>query len=83
MIKNLGGEISYLRIQNSLDNREIEYWFSILKTEFLSDINYKKITLRELEKEIAKFVNFYNNDRIQSNLNWKTPKEYYSLVSNI
>ncbi|MDJ1647188.1 IS3 family transposase [Mycoplasma phocimorsus] len=60
-------------MSNSLDNHEIEYWFSILKSEYLNRIEISKMTLKELKKVIRNFVNWYNNERIQSNLGWKTP----------
>ncbi|WAM08391.1 IS3 family transposase [Mycoplasmopsis cynos] len=38
-IKSLNGKISMSRIGNSLDNREIEYFFSILKSEIFPDFS--------------------------------------------
>lgn len=75
-VKSLNGRTSYSRIGNSLDNREAEYWFSVLKTEFIRDLNVRNLTLKMLNDEIKKFINYYNNERIQSNLNWKTPKQF-------
>ncbi|WP_218675408.1 IS3 family transposase [Mycoplasmopsis anatis] len=72
----MNGRTSYSRIGNSLDNREAEYWFSVLKTEFIRDLNVRNLTLKMLNDEIKKFINYYNNERIQSNLNWKTPKQF-------
>ncbi|WP_268952665.1 hypothetical protein [Mycoplasmopsis agalactiae] len=41
------------RIGNSLDNREVEYFFSILKTEMIADFqtNIKKLTFKELQEK--------------------------------
>ncbi|MDJ1645986.1 IS3 family transposase [Mycoplasma sp. M5725] len=72
-IRNNNSEISLSRVSNSLDNREIEYWFSILKSEYLNRIEISKMTLKKLKKVIRNFVNWYNNERIQSNLEWKIP----------
>ncbi|MDJ1645846.1 IS3 family transposase [Mycoplasma sp. M5725] len=33
------------------------------------------MTLKELKKVIRNFVNWYNNERIQSNLGRKTPQQ--------
>ncbi|MDJ1646094.1 IS3 family transposase [Mycoplasma sp. M6447] len=33
------------------------------------------MTLKELKKITRNFINWYNNDRIQSNLEWKTPRQ--------
>ncbi|WP_416741851.1 IS3 family transposase [Mycoplasma sp. Z331B] len=76
LIESKGGKCSYSRVGNSLDNREIEYWFSIYKTEFLPYIDCKSLTLEELDTLTGEFINFYNNERIQSNLEWKTPAQY-------
>ena len=64
------------RIGNSLDNRVVEFWFSILKTELISKLNVKKMSFKELEQAIAKFINYYNNIRIQEKLGWKSPVEF-------
>ncbi len=42
------------RIGNSLDNREIEYFFSVLKTEMLENFekSVKKMTLKNLSVSI-------------------------------
>ncbi|AXJ70943.1 hypothetical protein CH336_02930 [Mycoplasmopsis bovis] len=42
------------RIGNSLDNREIEYFFSVLKTEMFENFekSVKKMTLKELERRL-------------------------------
>ncbi|WNM15419.1 IS3 family transposase [Mesomycoplasma ovipneumoniae] len=72
-INKMGGTVSLSRIGNSLDNREAEYWFSIIKSECLNELDYSKITLEDLKKIIADYIFWYNNYRIQSILNWKTP----------
>ncbi|WNM16979.1 IS3 family transposase [Mesomycoplasma ovipneumoniae] len=68
------------RIGNSLDNREAEYWFSIIKSECLNELNYSKITFEDLKKIIADYIFWYNNYRIQSILNWKTPQQYAMML---
>ena len=35
---------SMSRVDNSLDNRIVEFWFSILKTEFIYNIDVKKMS---------------------------------------
>ena len=64
------------RVRNAFDNKEFEFWFSILKTELIYNLNTKKISFKELENEIANFINYYNNVRIQEKLNWMRPIEY-------
>ena len=53
------------RVGNALDNKEFEFWFSILKTELIYNLNTKKISFKELENEITNFIYYYNNVRIQ------------------
>ena len=67
---------SMSRVGNSLDNRVIEFWFSILKTELISKLNIKKMSFAELKQAIADYIYYYNNVRIQKNLNWMTPAQY-------
>ncbi|WP_322913023.1 IS3 family transposase [Mycoplasmopsis felis] len=58
-----------------MDNFEIEYWFGIIKTELLNDLDYSEITFDELNLKIKEYVDLYNKERIQSNLEWKTPQQ--------
>ena len=51
------------RVGNSLDNRPIEFFFKILKHEYLRLIPIKERTLQKLNNEIE-FITFsYNNER--------------------
>ena len=76
MLKKHHWTQSMSRVGNALDNRVVEFWFSILKTELIYNLNTKKISFKELENEIANFIDYYNNVRIQEKLNWMTPIEY-------
>ena len=67
---------SMSRIGNSLDNRVVEFWFSILKTELISKLNVKKMSFKELEQAIANYIDYYNNVRIQKKLNWMSPVQF-------
>lgn len=59
------------RIGSSLDNRESEYFFSILKSEMF--INFEKkvkeITFSQLKESIKNFIEWYNSERTLRNLN--------------
>ena len=48
------------RVGNSLDNREIEYFFSILKTEIFPIFQQKvrTLTFDELREKIDQFINW-------------------------
>ena len=76
MLKEFNWKQSMSRVGNSLDNRVVEFWFSILKTELIYKLNIKQMTFNELENEIDDFIHYYNNVRIQEKLNWMTPTQY-------
>lgn len=67
---------SMSRIGNSLDNREIEHWFGILKTELIYRINPAKLTFNQIEKIIENYIKYYNYERIQKKLLWMSPSHY-------
>ncbi|UWV80166.1 IS3 family transposase [Mycoplasmopsis felis] len=46
-----------------------------MKTELLNDLDYSEITFDELNLKIKEYVDLYNKERIQSNLEWKTPQQ--------
>jgi hypothetical protein len=72
------------RIGNSLDNREIEYFFSILKTEIFPNFyqTVKTLTFIELKNKIKEFIDWYNNERFLKKFNLKTPQELWDVYNN-
>jgi len=73
-LKEKGIVQSMSRKGNCLDNAIIENFFGILKSELYY---LKKYTsLDQLKKEIKEYINYYNNDRIKSNLNKMSPIQY-------
>lgn len=71
------------RVGNSLDNREIEYFFSILKTEIFPIFQQKvrTLTFDELREKIDQFINWYNNERFIKKFNLKTPHELWEAYT--
>ena len=67
---------SMSRVGNSLDNRVVEFWFSIFKTELIYKLDIKHMSFKELEQAIANYIDYYNNVRIQQKLNWNSPIQY-------
>lgn len=67
---------SMSRIGNSLDNRPIEYFFSILKHEYLWNMKFWKRDLDSLNNILPSWIYHYNHKRIQSNLGYKSPMDY-------
>jgi transposase InsO family protein len=55
-------------------NSPIENWFSQYKEESLR--NGKRLTMKEVKYQIKKYVQWYNNERIQKDLDYLTPIEY-------
>ena len=56
---------------NCLDNSPMENFFGILKQEMFYGVEFKDY--EELIKEIDKYIEWYNNDRIKTKLNGMSP----------
>jgi len=73
-IEKLGYTRSMSHRGHCWGNRPIENWFSQLKEEWIRP--YCKMTMKQAEKEIKKYVKWYNTQRIQKKLNYLTPEQY-------
>lgn len=67
---------SMSRSGNPLDNACIENFFGILKTEILYNITLRYNSVDHFQRELVKWIEFYNNERIQAKLNYLSPIEY-------
>ena len=56
------------------DNAVVELTYKIIKTKFA--FNRRFNSFEELEIELFDYINWYNNVRIHSSLNYLTPSEY-------
>ncbi|MBO7043279.1 DDE-type integrase/transposase/recombinase [bacterium] len=56
---------SMSRLGNSLDNHDIEFRFSIFKTELIYQLYIKRMLFVQLRQAIADYICYYNNIRIQ------------------
>lgn len=65
---------SMSRKGNCLDNAIIENFFGILKSEMFYTQKFNSI--EQLKNEIDKYIIYYNNQRIKSNLNKMSPIKY-------
>ena len=54
-----------------------EATFKIIKTEFVRQYTFD--SLDELNLELFDYVNWFNNRRIHSSLNYLTPREYRDI----
>lgn len=57
-----------------LDNATAESFFHTFKTESFYQQRFKN--LAEIEKEFVDYIDFYNNQRLHSSLNYQSPTEY-------
>lgn len=74
LLKQKGIRQSMSRKANCLDNAIIENFFGILKSEMFYTQKFKSI--EKLKKEINRYIIYYNNERIKSNLNKMSPIQY-------
>ena len=74
LLKEKGIIQSMSRKGNCLDNAIIENFFGILKSEMFYTQKFKSI--EQLKQEIDKYIIYYNNERIKSNLNKMSPIKY-------
>jgi transposase InsO family protein len=56
------------------DNAVAEATYKIIKTEFVRTKSFA--SLEDLQVELADYVNWFNNHRIHSSLNYLTPSEF-------
>jgi putative transposase len=61
------------RKANALDNACAESFFSFIKAE-RKELKVVK-DIEEAKQIIRKYIDYYNNDRIQGVLDYKTPKQ--------
>jgi putative transposase len=72
-VKKLGMKQSMSRKGNCIDNAPIESFFGHLK----DDVDYKSCkTFEEVKMLIENYIDYYNNERRQWDLNKMTPVEY-------
>ncbi|MDR1850638.1 MAG: hypothetical protein LBQ45_00720, partial [Mycoplasmataceae bacterium] len=72
-------QCSMSRLGNSLDNYPIEHHFSNLKRECLWKIPVEERTVKQINRELDIYYNFYNTKRIQSN----KKRKYYFIPDHL
>ncbi len=80
ILKEKGIVQSMSRKGNCLDNAVIENFFGTLKSEMFYTRKFASVS--ELKREIVKYIDYYNNDRIRLNLKGKSPVQYRTLSFN-
>ena len=81
LLKDKGIRQSMSRKGNCLDNSLAENFFGLLKSELFYLNEYKNI--EDLEKDIKKYIEYYNNKRIKLKLNGMSPVQFrtHSLMT--
>jgi transposase InsO family protein len=74
LLKDIGITQSMSRKGNCLDNAIIENFFGILKSELFYIQKFENV--EELKHKIKQYIDYYNNERIKSNLNKMSPIQY-------
>ena len=65
---------------SSVDNVPIESFFSTLKSECIYLI--KNLKVKDIDERIDKFIEYYNNERLQEKIKELTPFEFRELTLN-
>ena len=78
-LKKKGIRQSMSRKGNCLDNAVIENFFGLLKSELLYLQQFRSI--EHFHKEVKKYIEYYNNDRIKVKLKGLSPVQYRTQSS--
>lgn len=74
LCNKLGIQKSLSGIGKSLDNRPVEFVFGLIKHEYL--LHQELDSYEDVQKELNTYISFYNEKRIQSNLENMSPDKY-------
>lgn len=74
LLTQRGITISMSRVGNCWDNAPVESFFSSLKAELLSDVDWRSHD--EAEAAVASYLRFYNHQRLHSALGYLSPVRY-------
>ncbi len=72
---------SMSRKGNCLDNAMAESFFGIMKSELLYAQKFE--TTEDFIYSLEEYIDYYNNKRIKSRLNGKSPIQYRALIENL
>lgn len=74
-LKDKGIKQSMSRKGNCYDNCIIESFFGKMKNEMFYGFERKYKTFDEFKQEVSKYIDYYNNERIQSKTKWMPPSK--------
>ncbi len=72
---------SMSRKGNCLDNAMMENFFGIMKSELLYPNRFKD--MNHFKRELVKYIEYYNNERIKTRLNGMSPVQYRINKANL
>lgn len=76
LVKESNLVASMSRRGNCWDNAVIESFHSHLKTEEFQYVKFNSLSLEEVQTRVEQYINYYNEERIQTKLGYLTPYEY-------
>ena len=77
-VKAIGIRVSYSRKGNCLDNASIESFFGHMKSETFYRLNPSErlgLTREKAKKIVEAYIRWYNEERIQHSLGYRSPEE--------
>ena len=80
-IKQNGITMSMSRKGNCHDNAAMESFFSSLKTEAFYSQGLKNLSSKMVIEIVSQYIDYYNKERIQSKLNYRSPVKYKKKVA--
>ncbi|WP_280525095.1 IS3 family transposase [Treponema phagedenis] len=82
-LTELGMIQSMSRRGNCWDNACIENFFGTIKCEsgYYDTLKNGLLTYKQMEELIGKYIEFFNNERIQKKLGWKSPVDFRTQVA--
>ncbi len=80
-LERKGIKQSMSRKGNCLDNSVMENFFGLLKTEMFYD--HKFTSISQFIEEVEKYIDYYNNKRINCKLQGMSPVQYRTHSSKV
>src|SRR3546814_12009894 len=81
LLKDQAINRSMSRRGNCLDNASMESFFAILKSELYHIETFK--SMEHLHTEIAKYIHYYNNERIKVQMNGMSTVNYRQKAASV